>query len=96
MINSSLKKHKKIPMRKCVVSNQLLPKKELIRIVRTKEGQIFVDHSNKANGKGVYLQPKINLVQTAKKTKALERALQSKISDEIYQEIISEIENYWD
>lgn len=90
------KNHKKIPMRKCVVSNQVLPKKELIRIVRNKEGQIFVDHSNKANGKGAYIQPKIALVELAKKNKALEKALQTKISDEIYQTIICEIENYWD
>lgn len=92
----TVKNHKKIPMRKCVVSNQVLPKKELIRIVRNKEGQIFVDHSNKASGKGAYIQPKIALVELAKKNKALEKALQTKISDEIYQTIICEIENYWD
>lgn len=83
-------------MRKCVVSNQILPKKELIRIVKTKEGQIFVDHSNKTNGKGAYMQPKVALVDQAKKSRVLEKALQTKISDEIYQAIIFEIENYWD
>lgn len=88
--------NKKIPMRKCVVSQQILPKKELIRIIKNKEGQIFVDHSNKANGKGAYIQPKVALVEEAKKNKALEKALQTKISDEIYQAIILEIENYWD
>lgn len=96
MKNTSLKKIKKMPMRKCVVSNQILPKKELIRIVKTKEGNIFVDHSSKANGKGVYLQPKITLVNEAKKTKILEKTLQIKFNEEIYQEIISEIKNYWD
>nr|NKE38227.1 YlxR family protein [Spiroplasma platyhelix PALS-1] len=91
-----MKNYKKIPMRKCVVSHEILPKKELIRIIKNKDGKIFVDHSNKANGKGAYIQPKIALVNEAKKTKALEKALQTKISDEIYQAIISEIENYWD
>lgn len=94
MTYSFLKKHKKIPMRKCVVSNQILPKRELIRIVKTKEGKIFVDHSGKANGKGAYIQPKIDLISEAKKNKSLEKALQIKINNEIYQEIISEIENY--
>lgn len=92
----TLKPNKKIPMRKCVVSNQVLPKKELIRIIKNKDGAIFVDHSNKANGKGAYIQPKVALVIAAKKNKALEKALQTKITDEIYQDIISEIENYWD
>lgn len=96
MNTSFLKKHKKTPMRRCVVSNQILPKKELIRIVKTKEGKIFVDHSRKANGKGAYIQPKIALILEAKKNKSLEKSLQIKINDEIYQEIISEIENYWD
>lgn len=92
----TVKNHKKIPMRKCVVSQQVLPKKELIRIVKNKENQIFVDHNNKTNGKGAYIQPKIALVEEAKRNKALEKALQTKISDEVYQAIISEIENYWD
>ncbi|MGL5268737.1 MAG: RNase P modulator RnpM [Spiroplasma sp.] len=96
MSTSSLKKYKKIPIRKCVASNQILPKKELIRIVKTKNGKIFVDHSSKANGKGAYIQPKTALILEAKKNKILEKTLQTKINDEIYQEIISEIENYWD
>lgn len=95
-MTDALKNRKKIPMRKCVVSNQILPKKELIRIVKTKDGQVFVDHSNKVNGKGVYLQPKIALVLQAKKTKILEKFLAIKFSEEIYQQIIFEIENYWD
>lgn len=96
MADFLLKKTKKIPMRKCVVSNQILPKRELIRIVKTKDGQVFVDHTNKANGKGVYLQPKVAFVEVAKKNKVLEKALAIKFNDEIYQQIIFEIKNHWD
>ncbi len=96
MTNVPLKLRKKIPMRKCVLTNQILPKRELIRIVKNNEGKVFVDLTGKANGHGAYIQPKIDLITKAKVTKNLERALAIELTDEIYQTIISTIENYWD
>ena len=62
---------KKIPMRRCVATGEQLPKKELLRIVRTPEGNLEVDTTGKANGRGAYLKKDISAVDTAKKNKAL-------------------------
>jgi len=80
---------KKIPMRRCVVSNESLPKSELLRIVRTPEGEVKVDLSGKANGKGAYIKKDLEVLKQAQKKKALARALEVEIPEEIYQEIAS-------
>lgn len=80
---------KKIPLRKCVVTRLQLPKKELIRVVKNKEGKVFVDLSGKANGRGAYLQKKKEVVELAKKRNALGRALECQIEDLLYEELIS-------
>lgn len=82
---------KKIPMRRCVATGEQLPKKELLRIVRTPEGNLEVDTTGKANGRGAYLKKDISAVDTAKKNKALERSLKVKIPDEFYDTIKSYI-----
>ena len=82
---------KKIPMRRCVATGEQLPKKELLRIVRTPEGNLEVDTTGKANGRGAYLKKDIFAVDTAKKNKALERSLEVKIPDEFYDTIKSYI-----
>lgn len=96
MTKVSLKLWKKIPMRKCVITNQILPKRELIRIVKNNENKVFVDITGKVNGHGAYIQPKIDLIAKAKINRNLERVLAIELTDEFYQEIISTIENYWD
>lgn len=58
---------KKIPMRKCVATNESLPKKELIRIVRTPEGTVEIDESGKRNGRGAYLKRSVEAVEVAMK-----------------------------
>lgn len=78
---------KKIPLRRCVVSNEMFPKKELIRVTKNKEGQISVDPTGKAHGRGAYLLKSEEVLDKAMKTKALERALGTKIDDEVYEEI---------
>lgn len=78
---------KKIPLRKCLATQEMCPKKELIRIVKNKEGQVFVDLTSKANGRGAYLKKDIAALEKAKKTNCLGKALECKIPDEIYQEI---------
>ncbi|BET38379.1 MULTISPECIES: RNase P modulator RnpM [Spiroplasma] len=87
---------KKIPMRKCIVTNTILPKRELIRIVINKEGQLFIDKTGKQNGRGAYIQPKLELIPLLIKNKALERALKTKIPNEFYEQLINEIKKNWD
>ncbi|MBR2802088.1 MAG: YlxR family protein [Erysipelotrichaceae bacterium] len=75
---------KKIPMRRCVATGESLPKKELLRIVRTPEGEVKVDPSGKLNGKGAYLKKDLEALETARKKKALNRALETEIGEEVY------------
>ncbi len=77
---------KKIPMRSCVVTREKLPKKELLRIVRF-ENVVSVDPTGKQNGKGCYIKKDKTVLETAKKTKVLNRVLEIEIPDEIYDEI---------
>ncbi len=80
-------KQKKIPMRTCVVTGEKLPKKELLRIVKTPENEIKIDETGKMNGRGAYIKKSLEVVDMAKKNKALERHLECVIKDEVYEEI---------
>lgn len=86
-MNIMTMKNKKIPMRKCVITNEQFPKKELIRVVRTPEGNVIVDDTGKANGRGAYLKKDLEVVKLARKRKNLERILKVEISDDIYDEL---------
>lgn len=79
--------NKKIPMRSCVVTKESLPKKELIRVVRDKEGNVTIDLTGKQNGRGAYLKKDLDVIKKAKKSKILERALGVSIPDNIYEEL---------
>lgn len=74
-------------MRKCVVTNERFPKKELIRIVRTPEGEVVIDTTGKKNGHGAYIQKSKETFEKAKKNKALARALEIEIPEEIYTQL---------
>ena len=78
---------KKVPLRRCVVTKEQLPKSELLRIVRDKEGHVFPDLTGKANGRGAYIKKDLNTLKIAKDKKILERVLETKINDEVYEEI---------
>lgn len=78
-------KTKKIPMRSCVVTKEKCEKKDLLRIVRTPNGEVIVDTTGKANGRGAYLKKDIEVVSIAEKTKVLERVLEVNISSEAYE-----------
>ena len=80
-------KTKKIPLRTCVVTNEKLPKKELLRIVRTPEGTIMPDLSGKLNGRGAYIKASIEVLEKAKKNKSLNRHLEVVLSEEDYKRI---------
>ena len=80
---------KKIPLRKCVATQEQLPKKDLIRIVKNNEGQVFVDLTGKQNGRGAYLKRSKEAIEIAKKKNSLGRALEIEIKEEIYQELLN-------
>ena len=84
-------KQRKIPMRTCVVSGEKCEKKDLLRIVRNNEGLVFVDDTLKANGRGAYLKKDKDVIEKARKTKVLERHLEVKIEDSIYDELLEKI-----
>ena len=81
-------KPKKIPMRKCVVTNERFPKQELIRVVKDKEGNINVDLTGKLNGRGAYVKRDSKVIQKAMKTRKLDRHLDVVIPEEIYVELL--------
>ena len=87
-------KNKKIPMRSCVVSREKLPKQELIRIVKNKENLVFVDVTGKQNGRGIYIKKDLEVLNKAKKSKIMDKLLETKIEDSIYDELESIIKNY--
>ena len=80
-------KTRKIPMRTCVVTRESLPKQELLRIVKDKEGNLSVDITGKANGRGAYVKKDLAVIDKARKTKVLERVLETEIKEEIYREL---------
>ena len=82
---------KKIPMRSCVITGEKLPKKELIRVVRTPEGNVVVDEAGKTNGRGAYLKKDIAVIEKCKKNKILDKKLGIEIPDNIYEELVSMI-----
>ncbi len=79
-------KTRKIPMRMCVVTREKYPKKELIRIVRTADG-IKIDETGKLNGRGAYLKKDLDVFEKAKKSKILDRVLEQKVPDEVFDEL---------
>lgn len=78
---------KKIPLRKCVATQEQLPKKELLRIVKTPEGTVEVDLSGKLNGRGAYLKKDLVALDIAIKRQSLKRALECDIPQEIIEQI---------
>ena len=80
---------KKMPERTCVITKDKTLKKELLRVVRDKEGNVSVDTTGKANGRGAYLKKDKEVINKAKTTKALERILEVTIPDSIYEEMLN-------
>lgn len=75
---------KKIPLRTCMGCNAKKPKKELIRIVKNKEGVISIDRTGKQEGRGAYICDSEECLEKVVKSKRLEKTLESKISEEVY------------
>ena len=82
---------KKIPMRKCVVTNERFEKKSLWRIVKTPEGEVIYDRTGKANGRGAYLSKSKATIDKAMKTKVLDRHLEAQVPEAVFQELLKEL-----
>ena len=84
---------KKIPIRTCIGCNESKPKKELIRVVKSPDGEISIDFTGKKNGRGAYLCFNVNCLEKAIKTKKLSRTFETQIEDEIYEKLRAEMQN---
>lgn len=84
---------KKISLRRCVVTKEQLPKNELLRIVKDKNGNVTFDITGKSSGRGAYIKKDIEVLKKAKDKKILERVLEAKISEEVYKSIEEIIKN---
>ena len=84
--------NKRVPLRMCTGCGEHLPKKELVRVVRSPQGEIALDRVGKMPGRGAYLCPSAQCLAKARKAKRLERALDAQIPPEVYERIEQEIE----
>lgn len=81
--------NKKIPLRKCVATGEMMPKKSLIRVVRSKEGEVSVDVTGKKPGRGAYVSKTVEALDIARKKNILDRQLDVKVPEEIYEELLT-------
>ena len=85
-------KKRKIPMRMCVGCREMKPKAELMRVVKPQDGDCAIDRTGKAPGRGAYVCESAECLKKAQKTKALERALEAKIDDAVFEQLASQIQ----
>ena len=85
-------KQKKVPLRMCLGCQEMKPKRELTRIVKNKENEISVDSTGKKPGRGAYICKSIVCFEKARKGKRLEKAFESKISEDIYEMLKQQLE----
>ncbi len=78
---------RKIPQRKCIITNEMKPKEEMIRIVRTKEGDVFIDPKGKQNGRGAYLTIDPEVFRKARETNILNEVFKIEVDPSIYDEL---------
>ncbi|MGY3777420.1 RNase P modulator RnpM [Isobaculum melis] len=83
-----MQKQRKIPMRKCVVSNEMKPKKEMIRVVKNKEGELAIDPTGKMPGRGAYVSIDPVVAKKAMEKQLLNRPLETKVPEAFYQELL--------
>ena len=84
-------KQRKIPMRMCVGCREMKPKMQLLRIAKPQEGEAHIDRTGKAQGRGAYVCDQIECLRKAQKTRALERALDAKIEDAVFEQLEQQI-----
>ena len=86
-------KKRKIPLRTCVVTNEKLDKRDMLRIVKDKEGNVSIDLTGKMNGRGAYIKRDVKVLDEAIKKRSLEKKLECNISEDIYNNIKNILEN---
>lgn len=86
-------KTRKVPLRKSVVSGEIIDKRDLLRIVRNKEGQVSIDPTGKANGRGAYIKLDNDEAQAAKKKRAFDRSFSMEVPEEFYDELIAYVDH---
>lgn len=79
---------KKVPLRKCIGTGEMKPKKEMIRIVRSKEGEVSIDPTGKKSGRGAYLSLSEEAIKAAKKKNSLSNHLEADVDSSIYEELL--------
>ena len=84
--------NRKVPLRMCTGCGEHLPKKEMVRVVRSKEGEISVDLTGKKAGRGAYVCKNVECLRKARKTKRFERAFECQIPDEVYDRLEEELQ----
>ena len=83
---------RKTPIRKCLGCNEMKPKKELVRVVRTPEGEISVDLTGRKNGRGAYICRSKDCLKKARKQRSISKALNCEITDEVFEQLLEQIE----
>lgn len=78
---------RKVPLRTCIVTKEKIDKKDLIRIVKNKEENVFIDLTGKANGHGIYLKKDLDVIKKARSGKILNKALETEVTNTIYDEL---------
>ena len=86
-------KPKKIPMRMCLGCGEMKTKRELIRVVKSPEGEISIDKTGKKSGRGAYVCDSLECLKKARKARRFEKAFSCQISDEIYNTMEKDMEN---
>lgn len=84
-------KVRKVPLRTCVITHEKHEKKDMFRIVRCPSGEIIIDDTYKANGRGAYLKKDISVIEKARKNKCLDKILECEVSDNILEELINKL-----
>ncbi|MDE6421317.1 MAG: YlxR family protein [Lachnospiraceae bacterium] len=82
--------NKKIPLRQCVGCQQMKPKKDMMRVLKTPEDEMILDTTGKKNGRGAYLCKDMECLKKARKNKGLERSFKMSIPDTVYDSLIKE------
>ncbi|MBM7617575.1 putative RNA-binding protein YlxR (DUF448 family) [Weissella uvarum] len=86
-------KQRKIPMRKDIVSGEMVAKQELVRVVKTPEGDVQLDPSGRANGRGAYIKLDVPTAEQAKAKRTFDRAFQTKLPDDFYDDLIAYVDH---
>ncbi len=93
-MGQSALKQKKIPTRQCLGCNEHKPKKELLRVLRTPDGEIVLDFTGKKSGRGAYICYDVKCLKKARKSKRIDKSLETEIPEDIYDKMESELEEY--